>query len=220
MAEEPRAAVEAVELSRSFAARPVLDRLSFTLARGGRLAVLGANGTGKTTLLRCLAGSLAPTSGRVEIAGAPAGTRPAALALGAALGDQRSFYARLSVRDNLVLFARLRSARWRVAEPVSALVRELELGSFAERPAGRCSAGQIQRVALARALLGAPRVLVLDEPTRSMDPEARALAWAALDRRSELALVLATHDEGEAGRCGERLELGLGERVSGGPAGG
>jgi ABC-2 type transport system ATP-binding protein len=185
----------------------VIEDLSFSLEAGERLAVRGPNGSGKTTLLRCLAGALAPTSGTVAVHDLDP-TRPEArVRLGAALGDQRSFYRRLTARQNLTLFARLKLGKWAVEPEVRDLERELRLDGVAETPVARCSSGQIQRLALARALIGAPDVLLLDEPTRSMDSEATAVAWSALDGRPQAAVVMATHSSDDAGRCGQTLDL-------------
>jgi ABC-type multidrug transport system ATPase subunit len=204
----PPLAVE--KLTRKFGDRAVLDGISFTLGSGERLAVRGANGSGKTTLLRCIAGSIAPSSGSVALAGLSPEHHEARAQLGSALGDHRSFYRRLSARENLTLFTRLKLGRRNVAAVVGALEEELDLSAFAREPVARCSSGMIQRLAIARALVGEPRVLLLDEPTRSMDAEATALAWNALERRSQAAVVLATHDESEAARCAATLSLGGG----------
>ena len=195
-------------MARDFAGRRVLDGVSFALAAGERIAILGPNGSGKTTLLRCLAGALSPTAGTVRVGGGDPQRAETRTRLGAALGDQRSFYLRLSAHENLVLFARLKLRRWGVAAEVEELERELDLAEMRDRAVARCSSGMVQRLALARALVGAPALLVLDEPTRSMDDAAKELAWQALERRPRLALALATHDPAEAGRCGARLELG------------
>jgi ABC-type multidrug transport system ATPase subunit len=207
MGQGPTPVVECAGLGRDFGDRAVLDAIDFSLGVGERLAVTGPNGSGKTTLLRCLAGVLEPTAGGARICGLPPERVAARGRLGAVIGDHRSFYLRLSARENLLLFARLRLGRWRPDGEVAALEEELDLGEIRSMPVARCSTGQIQRLALARSLLGDPAALLLDEPTRSMDERSRALAWDAVDRRSRVAVVLATHDRDEAARCGAELSL-------------
>jgi ABC-2 type transport system ATP-binding protein len=202
------AAVVVTALTRRFGARTVLHELSLTLRRGERLAVLGHNGAGKTTLLRCVAGTLTPSSGSVLVGGrAPTRSEVRAL-IGAVLPGERSFALRLSGRENLRFFARVRLRGARRAESaVAELVDELALGEIVERRVSACSSGMLQQLAFARALLGAPAVLLLDEPTRSLDDDAAARLWAALDRRPELAVLIATHRAEDIDRCGARLHL-------------
>jgi ABC-2 type transport system ATP-binding protein len=209
MSSEASPVIQSRALGRTFGDRVVLDSVDLSLGPGQRLAVTGPNGSGKTTLLRCLAGVLTPTSGSAGICGLPPEHVAARARLGAVIGDHRSFYLRLSARENLMLFARLRRGRWRAESEVDALEEELGVAELRQVPVARCSSGQVQRLALARALLGDPAALVLDEPTRSMDDGSRALAWQAIDRRSDTAVVLATHDREEAGRCAEELSLDL-----------
>jgi ABC-2 type transport system ATP-binding protein len=195
-------------LTRSFGAMHVVAGLDLSLSVGERAAVLGPNGSGKTTILRCVAGTLAPNSGRISIAGFAAGTIAARRRVGASLSQERSFYLRLSGHANLVFFARLRYHTKRDAESsVLALEEELEIAEIAAKRVDRCSTGMIQQLAFARALLGDPALLVLDEPTRSLDSQAAARLWSAIDRRPTLALLLATHREDDARRCGRRVDL-------------
>jgi ABC-type multidrug transport system ATPase subunit len=195
-------------LSRSFADAVILDHLDLEVATGDRVALRGPNGSGKTTLLRCIAGTLAPTEGEVRVGGHPAGSRPACAVLGASLSQERSFYLRLTGRENLLFFARVRGlGRARAEDAVSALVEELELADIAARRVDRCSTGMVQQLAFGRSLLGEPRLLLLDEPTRSLDKEAVERLWGAVDRRPELALLIATHRVDDAARCGRELDL-------------
>jgi ABC-type multidrug transport system ATPase subunit len=202
-----RPAVFVSRLTRSFGARTVLHELSLSLRRGDRLAVLGRNGAGKTTLLRCVAGSLLPSSGSVEVCGR-APSRPEARAqIGAVLPGERSFALRLSGRENLRFFARLRLGGGRAEREVEALAEELALHDVLARRVSACSSGMVQQLGLARALIGAPAVLVLDEPTRSLDAAAAGRLWAALDRRPELTVLIATHRPEDVARCNARLDL-------------
>ena len=203
------AAVMVTELTRRFGARTVLRELSLTLHRGERLAVLGRNGAGKTTLLRCIAGSLTPTTGSVLVDGRAPDRSQTRAQIGAVLPGERSFALRLSGLENLRFFARLRLRGSRRAErAVEALIDELALRDIVERRVSACSTGMVQQLGFARALLGAPTVLLLDEPMRSLDDAAVGRLWAALERRPELAILIATHRAQDVARCSRRLQLG------------
>src|SRR5699024_8879795 len=119
---------------------------------------------------------------------------------GASLSQERSFYLRLSGRENLLLFARLNGLGKRAAgKRVDELADELELSDLVAQRADRCSSGQLQQLAFARALVGDPELVLLDEPTRSLDVEARSRLWAALARRPLVAAVIATHLDEDVG---------------------
>lgn len=186
----------------------VIGPVEFELAPGERLLLLGPNGFGKSTILRCVAGTLTPTRGRVEVVGNPAGTLQARAAIGASFSQERSFDLRLRGSENLAFYARLRLETRREAQrSVEALVEELELEEIAPERVANCSSGMTQRLAFARALLGEPPLLVLDEPTRSLDHSSRSLLWAALDRRPRTAVLLATHLDEDANRTDRFLDL-------------
>jgi ABC-2 type transport system ATP-binding protein len=196
-------------LSRRFGPRNVLINLDLNVARGERVAVCGPNGVGKTTVLRCVAGTLAPTSGRISIGGYLAGSIEARRQIGASFSQERSFYLRLSGRANLLVFAGVRGlGRREAGERVRELEEELELDEILAERVDRCSTGMVQQLALARALLDDPELLLLDEPTRSLDDQATARLWAALDRRPASALLMATHGDDDVDRCDRRIELG------------
>jgi ABC-2 type transport system ATP-binding protein len=196
------------ELERGFGGRVVLDRISFQIPPGGRVALRGPNGSGKSTLLRCVLGTLLPDSGSVRVAGEPAGSIAARRATGASLSQERSFYLRLSGRENLLFFARLRGfSRRDASNAVQELLSELALVEIAEQRGDRCSTGQLQQLSLARTFLGEPPVLLLDEPTRSLDEDARGRLWAALDRRPDAAVLFATHLDSDAARATGVIEL-------------
>jgi ABC-type multidrug transport system ATPase subunit len=201
--------LEVAGLVRRFGEREILRNLHLRLAVGERLAVTGPNGSGKTTLLRCVSGTLTPSAGRVDVCGHAAGSVAARRRVGVSLSQERSFYLRLSGRNNLLFFARLRHRREREARMAAEkLIDELELETIAAERVDRCSTGMVQQLALARALLGSPALLVLDEPTRSLDPGAVERLWAAIDRRPELTLLIASHRSDDVERCTDRLDLG------------
>jgi len=195
-------------LNRRFGAKEVVESLSVTVDRGERVALCGSNGSGKTTVLRCIAGTLSPTAGAIYVEGIPAGSRGARRLVGLSLAQERSFYLRLSGRANLLFFARLRHGREQDAiRDVRALEEELEIVDIAAERTDRCSAGMLQQLAFARALLADPTLVLLDEPTRSLDSSAVERLWNALDRRPGTAVVIATHNPGDLAHCGARVDL-------------
>jgi ABC-type multidrug transport system ATPase subunit len=197
------------QVSRRFGTLEVLHGLDLELAAGQRGALLGPNGSGKSTVLRLVAGTLHPTEGRVTVGGHPAGSLPARRLLGVSLAQERSFYLRLTGRQNLEFFGRMRGMEpGAAAAAVRDLEEELEIDRIAPKRVDRCSTGMVQQLAFARALLGEPDLLLLDEPTRSLDAGARDRLWAALDRRPEVALLIATHRDDDLEHCQVRVALG------------
>ena len=180
-------------LTKSFGSRRVFESFSLSVSAGERVGLVGANGSGKTTLLRCIAGSVTPDEGRVVVCGHVAGTLEAKRCIGISLAQDRSFYMRLSGYQNLIFFARLRGSRRDASAAVDKVVHELGLDDIVSRRMDACSTGMVQRLAFARALLGNPRVLLLDEATRSLDDKATGLLWEALERRPDTSVLLATH---------------------------
>jgi ABC-type multidrug transport system ATPase subunit len=195
-------------LGRTFGAREVVRRLDLTVAAGERVALRGANGSGKTTVLRCASGALTPTRGSVRIGGHPAGSFAARELIGVSFAQERSFYLRLTGHENLVFFATLHFGKSLAARAaVREAVEELAIGDIVGRRVDQCSSGMVQQLAIARALIGDSDVLLLDEPTRSLDKEAIARFWAAVDRRSDVAVVIATHRDEDLERCGRIVEF-------------
>lgn len=196
-------------MERRFGDAVVFRALDLALDRGERLIVKGANGSGKSTLLRCVAGVLRPSAGAVSIEGHAAGTVRARALVGASLAQERSFYLRLTGRENLLFFARLRlPSKKAAAREVRRLEEELVLEEVLPRPMTQCSTGMMQQVGLARALLGDPPLLVLDEPTRSLDTAAVDRFWGALERRPGCAAMVATHRTEDAAHGMRTLDLG------------
>jgi ABC-2 type transport system ATP-binding protein len=195
-------------LRRSFKDREVVRSLTLRAEPGERIALYGPNGSGKTTVLRCVAGTLAPSAGKIQVGSHEAGSLAARRIVGASMAQERSFYLRLTGHDNLLFFARLRHRRERDAvRDVEAVEDELDLHEITAERIGQCSTGMVQQLALGRALLGAPSLLLLDEPTRSLDREARGRIWAALDRRPGAAVLLASHLDEDVERCGTRVDF-------------
>ena len=199
--------VQAHAVTKSFMGRHVLGPLDLTLSAGERLALTGPNGAGKSTLLRCIAGTVAPSHGAITVAGHRAGTRAAKRLIGVSFAQERSFYQRLSGLENLLTFARVRMASTRVRASVEEVLHELELHDIASRRIDRCSSGMVQQIAIARALLGSPSLLLLDEPTRSLDSAAVDRLWRAIERRPHMSLIIATHRRDDVERCQRHLAL-------------
>ena len=156
--------VRALRVARRFGDVEALAPTDFELSAGETVALVGPNGAGKSTLLAILAGALEPTEGSVETH-ARVGWVP----------QRPAHYARLSARENLELFARLEGVR-DPAGAASDLLQRFSLPT-GPQPAGQLSVGNRQRLNVALSLLGEPRVLLLDEPTASLDPVQRRLVW-------------------------------------------
>jgi ABC-type multidrug transport system ATPase subunit len=202
--------LEAVAITKRFGSKHVLGPLDLRLGASERLAVTGPNGAGKSTLIRCIAGTLAPCSGEITVAGHPAGSQAAKARIGVAFAQERAFYLRLNGSENLLTFALLRLPPARARAAVTHVVSELELEDIAAQRIDRCSSGMVQQLAIARALLGEPSLLLLDEPTRSLDDAAVARLWAAVDRRPHMALIIATHRREDVERCQHHVALAAG----------
>jgi len=205
-AAEPAIAVD--QLVKVYKTTRAVDGISFALERGSITGLLGGNGAGKTTTIAMIMGLVMPTSGTVKV-------------LGAEMPRQRyqvlhkmnfeSPYVdmphRLTVRQNLTVFGLLYAVE-DLKGRIASLARELDLLEFIDRPTGKLSAGQKTRVALAKALINSPQVLLLDEPTASLDPDTADWVRAHLERfRKErgVTVLLASHNMAEVERLCERV---------------
>ena len=168
---------------RAFFRRPVkepveaLRDVSFEVETGEIFGLIGRNGAGKTTLTKIVATLVQPTTGSVSVRGhdSVSDDENVRREIGLATAEERSFYWRLTSEQNLMFFARLHGLSDRVAKQrISDLFAKLELDEVARRRFGELSTGNKQRLAVARAMLANPPVLLLDEPTRSLDPLAAA----------------------------------------------
>lgn len=211
------AAIEAVGLTKRYGTVLAVDGLSFTLPRGGTLGLLGGNGAGKTTTISMLLGVLLPSSGQISVLGHDmARNRYPALARMNFSSPYIALPSRLSVRENLRVYGNLYTVR-RLEERIAELSSQLDLGGFLDRPAGQLSAGQKTRVALAKSLINRPDVLLLDEPTASLDPDTGDMVRTWLERyraESGCAILLASHNMAEVERlCDSVLMLKQGRVV-------
>jgi ABC-2 type transport system ATP-binding protein len=183
---------------------PAVEEVDLALPSGALLGILGPNGAGKTTFLKLLSTLLLPTSGRLLVDGLDCerDARRVRARVGLVTGDERAFYWRLTGRQNLAFFAALHglepsAARTRAA----ALASTLGIDGVLDVRVDGYSSGMRQRLAVARALLHDPALLLLDEPTRSLDPEAAAALRgliSALARGGGHTVVLVTHAPEEA----------------------
>jgi ABC-2 type transport system ATP-binding protein len=182
-----------------------VDHISFDVHRGEFFGLLGPNGAGKTTLLKMLATFILPDEGEAEIEGVDVATDPIATRhlVAPVIASERSLYWRLSARENLELFAHLwKVPRSELQDRVDEVLGVVGLSETKGKLVGQFSSGMMQRLLIARALLAEPRVLLLDEPTRSLDPisarELRRFLREELAVKRQCAVIIATHSADEA----------------------
>ncbi|MBU6448923.1 MAG: ABC transporter ATP-binding protein [Rhodospirillales bacterium] len=200
-------AIRAESLTKRYPETLAVDNLSFTLERGKILGLLGGNGAGKTTTISMLLGLLVPTSGRITVLGHDmAKNRFAALARMNFSSPYISLPARLTVWENLEVYGHLYNVP-KLQSRIGQLAEQFRLTGLLNRRAGELSAGQKTRVALAKSFLNQPELLLLDEPTASLDPDTGDYVRTALEEyRAETgaAILLASHNMAEVERlCDE-----------------
>jgi ABC-2 type transport system ATP-binding protein len=211
------AAVEVAHLTKTFEAVHAVEDVSFTIQRGSTTALLGANGAGKTTTVALILGLLLPTSGSIHVLGQDMlRHRYRVLPRLNLSSPYVDLPRRLSAYQNLSVYARLYGLS-DVKERIARMAERVELSDFLHRPVGSLSAGQRSRVALAKALINDPDLLLLDEPTASMDPDTADRMRGWLERyRSETGatILLASHNMAEVERlCDDVLMLKAGRLV-------
>ncbi len=220
MSPEPTA-IRVESLVKRFGTVEAVAGLDLEVAAGRTVALLGPNGAGKTTTIAMLLGLLEPTSGRITLLGRP---MPEARYEVLPRINFSSPYVdlplRLTVRQNLMVYADL----YGLDDPparIAGLARELDLEELLDRPAGRLSAGQKTRLLLAKALVNDPELLLLDEPTASLDPDSADRLRGHLERwqrRRGATILLASHNMGEVERLADEvLLLRAGRLVDRGP---
>ncbi|BDD91421.1 Nod factor export ATP-binding protein I [Pandoraea sp. NE5] len=203
------AAIEVIELCKAYDGRPVVDHLSLRVAPGECFGLLGPNGAGKTTTLRMLLGLVTPDSGEIRLGGLSVPRQaPQARRRVGVVPQFDNLDPDFTVRENLAVFGRyfgLSSAELR--ERVPALLAFARLESKADARVSQLSGGMKRRLTLARALINNPDVLVLDEPTTGLDPQARHLIWERLKSlmNEGKTILLTTHFMEEAERLCHRL---------------
>jgi ABC-2 type transport system ATP-binding protein len=202
------AAIEVAHLVKVYKTTRAVDDVSFRIARGSITGLLGGNGAGKTTTIAMIMGLVLPTAGRVQVLGHSMPEQSAEV-----LGRMNfeSPYVdmpmRLTVRQNLTVFGRLYAVK-NLRERIEALAADLDLSEFLDRPNGKLSSGQKTRVALAKALINQPELLLLDEPTASLDPD--TADWIrqhliAYRKANNATILLASHNMLEVERLCDRV---------------
>lgn len=189
-----------------------LNSVSFTAAPGEVLVLLGPNGSGKTTALKLISTMLLPDAGSVRIAGFDTNQEAGDVRrqVGIAVATERSFFPRLSARENLDFFAALDEvARPERSRRIEEVLADTGLKEHADTLVMKFSSGMYQRLGIARALVKRPVVLLLDEPTRSLDAGTTAHFWTMIRAlvQQNTTILLATHNFAEAVSVGDRLLL-------------
>jgi ABC-2 type transport system ATP-binding protein len=201
-------AISADRLTKLYKGVRAVDGISFNLPAGSITALLGGNGAGKTTTIAMIMGLVTPTSGRVAVLGAEMPReRYRVLHRMNFESPYVDLPSRLTVRQNLTVFARLYGVD-DVAGRIASLAADLDLTEFLDRWTGRLSSGQKTRVSLAKALLNRPDVLLLDEPTASLDPDTADWVRGHLEqyrRDTNATILLASHNMHEVERLCERV---------------
>lgn len=208
MSESPQFAIAINQLVKIYRGGVAVDGISFSLPPGSMTALLGGNGAGKTTTIAMIMGLVTPTAGSIKVLGAD---MPAQRYRVLHRMNFESPYVempmRLTVRQNLTVFGMIYGVA-DVRERIMEIASELELVELLDRPAGKLSAGQKTRVSLAKALLNRPEVLLLDEPTASLDPDTADWVRARLEAHRathNCAILLASHNMGEVERLCDRV---------------
>jgi ABC-2 type transport system ATP-binding protein len=210
------AAVEVSGLSKSFGMRKVVDRLSLRVGRGEIFGFLGPNGSGKTTSIRMLCGLLTPDEGEGQCLGYDIRKQAALIKREVGYMTQRfSFYEDLSVRENLEFVAAVYELSDADAA-VAAALKDLGLVDRQSQLAGQLSGGWKQRVALAACLLHRPQLLLLDEPTAGVDPQARREFWSEIHHLAAqgMTVLVSTHYMDEAERCHRLAYIAYGQLLA------
>jgi ABC-2 type transport system ATP-binding protein len=197
-------------LTKRYGTVTAVDHVSFTIAPGTTVALLGGNGAGKTTTIAMLLGLIQPSAGEVRVFGADMSRNRYDVAQ--RFNFQSPYVdlpARLTVKQNLTVYAGLYGIA-NVAERIGYVAEHLQIEELLDRPTGKLSAGQKTRVGLAKALLNAPELLLLDEPTASLDPDTADWIRRKLKdyaRTRNATVLLASHNMAEVERLADRVIL-------------
>ena len=207
----PASSISVRHLRKVYRETVAVDDLTFSISPGAVLGLLGGNGAGKTTTIAMLLGLLEPTAGDIEVLGIDMRRRRyGALPRMNFSSPYVDLPHRLTVRQNLAFYGRLYGVK-PLAARVAEIAEHMQVTPFLDRPTGKLSAGQKTRVALAKALINRPDVLLLDEPTASLDPDTADWVRSYLkdyQRQTHATIMLASHNMSEVERlCDEVILL-------------
>ncbi len=212
----PPPAIVVENLSKSFAAVKAVDDVSFHVPRGETVGLLGGNGAGKTTTISMILGLVLPTAGTITVLGHPMASE--AHAARRRMNFESPYVdmpKRLTVRQNLNVYARLYSVP-QPAQSIERIAEDLDLTDLLDREFGTLSAGQKTRAGLAKALINEPDVLLLDEPTASLDPDTADWVRSYLEQylaRKNASILLASHNMAEVERLCSQIFMMVKGRV-------
>jgi ABC-2 type transport system ATP-binding protein len=189
-----------------------LSDVTLTVQKGSVLVLLGPNGSGKTTTLKLVSTMLLPDQGAVLVEGLDTQTNAQAVRkhVGFAVAAERSFFPRLSARENLDFFAALENVPRTLRPPkIQSMLEQTGLQDSADTLVLKFSSGMYQRLGISRALIKEPTVILLDEPTRSLDPASAAHFWALVSnlKGQGATILLATHSFNEAAAVGDQITV-------------
>lgn len=214
---DENSAIEVRNLEKRFGQVRAVDGISFSLRRGEVLGLLGGNGAGKTTTIGMIVGLVEPSAGRVHVFGADmANERYRVLHRMNFESPYVDMPHRLTVRQNLKVFALLYGVQ-DIDARINELARDLDLMNFLDREAGKLSAGQKTRVALAKSLINAPDLLLLDEPTASLDPDTADWIRTRIETyraKQNASILLASHNMAEVERLCDRVIIMKAGRIA------
>ena len=202
-------------LKKTYSLKPILRGIDVVLDQGKCMALLGANGTGKTTLLRILACLTKPEAGTVRIGGLDIGQEAQHIRLLVGfVGHQPNLYDELTVTENLLFFGRMYSVK-KAREGAAALLQRVGLAERSSERVATLSRGQLQRLSLARALLHSPQLLLLDEPDAGLDDEGIELLEELIRERAEQGgtTLFTTHNFERAVKFSDQICMLSGGRV-------
>ena len=196
--------IKALNLHKRFGDKTALNDLSLDIAASGITAILGENGAGKTTFIRCVLGLTRPSEGTLKVFGAAPGSAACRARTGVMLQDA-DLPDLLTPREQLVLFASYYPTPMSVTDAIATC----DMGAFADRRYKKLSGGQKRRTQFALAVIGQPDLLFLDEPTTGLDGDARRALWDTVRRLAErgTSIVLTTHYLEEADALADRIVL-------------
>ena len=210
-------AIRVDQLEKRFGAVRAVDGIGFSLRRGEVLGLLGGNGAGKTTTIGMIVGLVRPTSGTVRVFGVDMATdRYSVLGRMNFESPYVDMPHRLTVRQNLRVFAKLYGVN-NVESRIKQLADDLDLKSFLDREAGNLSSGQKTRVALAKSLINEPDLLLLDEPTASLDPDTADWIRTRIEtyrKKHNASILLASHNMAEVERLCDRVIIMKAGRIA------